>query len=137
MKVDSAVDMRWSGEGLVFHGGAQGAPELELDGEGRAAASPVQALILSLAACTGADVVETVRKMRLPLEGLSIRIEGERAPEPPRRFLRLRVTYETAGLPAEAEAKLRRAIALSQEKYCSVLHTLREDVELSTDVILR
>lgn len=137
MRVDSAVDLRWSGEDLLFRGGAPGAPELELDGNGRAAPSPVQALMLSLAACTAADVVETARKMRLSLEQLSVRLEGERAPEPPRRFLRLRVVYEAVGLPQEAEAKLRRAIALSQEKYCSVLHSLREDIELSTEVILR
>ncbi|HUH12171.1 MAG TPA: OsmC family protein [Longimicrobiales bacterium] len=137
MRVDAAVDLRWSGEGLLFHGGAPDAPGLALDGNGRAAPSPVQAFILSLAACTAADVVETVHKMRLPLASLSVRVEGERAPEPPRRFLRLRVIYEAGGLPGEAEAKLRRAIALSQEKYCSVLHSLREDVELSTDVVLR
>lgn len=136
MRVDSAVQVRWQEEGLRFRGGAEGAPQGELDGDGVAAPSPVQTMLLALAGCTGADVVETLRKMRLQPEELVVRVEGERAAEPPRRLTGLRLIYETRGIPAEAEAKLRRAIALSQEKYCSVLHTFRDDLELSTEVIL-
>lgn len=136
MRVDSAVEIRWVGD-LRFRGGAQGGPEGDLDGDGRTAPSPVQTMLLALAGCTGADVVETLRKMRLEPEGVVVRVESERAPEPPRRLVSVRLIYETRGVPAEAEAKLRRAITLSQEKYCSVLHTFRDDLELTTEVILR
>lgn len=137
MKVDAAVRLDWAGRGLEFQGGTDGGPSVTVDGNGAAGASPMQSLLLALAGCMGADLVEIVQKMRVPLEGLTLRLEGERAPEPPRRYTRLRLTVEASGSPAEAEPKLRHALALSRETYCSVLHTLKSDLELSTELVLR
>lgn len=136
MRVDAEVEIHWKDE-LCFRGGAPGAPQMDLDGNGGSAPSPVQTMLLALAGCTASDVVDTLRKMRLRPEGFLVRVESERAPDPPRRLTRVRVIYETVGLPSEAEPKLRRAIVLSQEKYCSVLHTFRDDLELSTEINLR
>ncbi len=134
---DVAVAVRWTGTGLEFRGGAAGRPEILLDGGGGAGPSPVQALVLALAACSAADVVEILGRMRVPLAGLEVAVEGERAPAAPRRLTAIRLRYRAQGLPAEAEDRLRRAIALSQEKYCSVLHTLRPDVVVESDVALQ
>lgn len=124
------VNLEWTG-GLRFRGGREGGAALTVDGDGAEGPSPMETLLLALAGCTAADVVEIGRKMREPLEGASfrVRVEGERAPEPPRRYtrVRLRYTWRGAGL---SRANLERAIRLSQEKYCSVLHTLRPDLEL-------
>ena len=133
---DVAVALRWSGTGLVFEGGAPGGPAVRVDGQGAAGVSPMQALLLSLAGCTGADVVDILGRMRVPLAGLEVRVEGERAPSPPRRYTRVRLVYEVRGVAAADEEKVRRAVALSQEKYCSVLHTLRPDLELHTEIVL-
>jgi putative redox protein len=92
--------------------------------------------LLSLASCTAADVVDILQKMRVPLGGLRVRLEGDRAAEAPRRYTSIRMVYEVSGLAREAEDKLHRAIALSQEKYCSVMHSLRADIEFRTDVVL-
>ncbi len=134
---DVAVAVRWTGTGLEFRGGAADRPEIVLDGNGRAGPSPVQALALALAACSAADVVEILGKMRVPLTGLEVAVEGERAPVAPRRYTAIRLRYRAQGMPAEAEDRLRRAIALSHEKYCSVLHTLRPDVVVESDVALQ
>jgi putative redox protein len=57
-------------------------------------------------------------------------LSGERAPAPPRRFVRITLHFQvTGGVPPEA---VERAIALSREKYCSVWHSMRQDVELVT-----
>ncbi len=82
----------------------------------------------------GADIVDILGKMRVPLEALELRLEGDRAAEPPRRFLSIRILGEARGVSEEDEPKLRRAVALSEEKYCSVLHTLRPDCEISTEI---
>lgn len=136
MKVDVGGSIEWTGEGLVFRGGAEGSPGITTDGNGRQAASPVQLLLISLASCTAADIVEILGKMRVELGGLRVRMEAERAPEPPRRFIAVRLVYETRGLDEADRPKLQRAVELSHEKYCSVLHTLSRDIEFSTEVVL-
>jgi putative redox protein len=133
---DVQVQLEWDKEGLVFHGGAVGGVEVRVDGNTRVAISPVQALLVSLVACTAADVVDILEKMRVPLGGLRVRGDADRAKEPPRRYTAIRLVYEAEGLAAESEDKLRRAIQLSHEKYCSVLHSLRTDIHIDTIVVL-
>ncbi len=133
---DVAVRLSWTGEGLRFRGGREGGPEVTVDGQGVAGPSPMQTLLLALAACSGADVVDILGKMRVPLAGLEVTIEGDRVAAAPRRFTAIRMRYLARGLPVEAEARLRHAVELSREKYCSVLHTLRPDVVVESDVAL-
>ncbi len=133
---DVAVKLSWTGEALHFRGGREGGPQVVLDGGGQAGPSPMQTLLLALAACSAADVVEILGKMRLPLSGLEVAVEGERVTESPRRYRAIRMRYVVHGLPAEAEGQLRHAVELSREKYCSVLHTLRTDVVVESDVAL-
>lgn len=134
---DVAVALRWTGAGQEFRGGAANGPAVTIDGVGAAGPSPMQTLLLAVAGCTAADVVEILGKMRVPLAALEVVVEGERAAEAPRRYTAIRLSYRAQGLPAEAEDRLRRAVALSQEKYCSVLHTLRPDVVVESDVALQ
>jgi putative redox protein len=130
------VALDWVGEGLIFTGGAAGGPAIRVDGNGGQGPSPVQMLLLSLAGCAAADVVDILKKGRTTFEGLTVRLEGERVADPPRRFTAIRMVFETRGLAATDETKLRRAITLSMEKYCSVLHTLKQDIEFSTETVL-
>ncbi|MEJ2203455.1 MAG: OsmC family protein [Gemmatimonadota bacterium] len=126
----SSVRLSWSGEGLVFTGVVEDGPEITLDSDGAAGPSPTQLLLLSLAGCMGVDVRMILEKCRVPLDSLEVVVEGDRAPSPPRRFKALRLVYRLEG-PSEAdEGKIERAVQLSKDKYCSVLHTLREDLSL-------
>jgi putative redox protein len=101
-----------------------------IDGDSTAGPSPVQMLVLGLAGCMAADVVDIVRKGRHPLKGLSARIVAERAQEPPTRVVRAQLHFQLRGeVPAAA---VERAIALSRDRYCSVWHSLRQDIDLST-----
>jgi len=133
---DVAVTLRWTGEGLRFEGEVDGGASLVVDGGGKEAPSPMQSLLAALAGCMGIDVVEILRKMRVPLESLEVRVEGDRAPEPPRRYTRIGLVYRVRGVEAEHEDRVWRAIELSREKYCSVLHTLRPDVEVGIEAVL-
>lgn len=90
---------------------------------------PSDLLMLAAASCSMYDVVEILRKQRQPLESLEVSCEGKQMSEPPYKFTHMHLTYKVRG--DVDEEKLRRAIELSEEKYCSVLATLRGNVELS------
>lgn len=132
-EVATTVTAAWTGDGLEFTGGGAGAekPHALLDGNGRAAPSPVQALLLALVSCTGSDVVEIAKKMRVPLTSLEVTVEGDRNEDHPRRFNRIRVVYRVTGVAEADRDKIRRALELSNDRYCSVRHSLRTDLDYS------
>lgn len=107
-----------------------GGQRMVLDSEGKTGPSPMQALAVALASCMAIDVVDILRKGRHPLSGLETTLAGARAPNPPRRFTRMELVFHVIGdvPPAAVE----RAIALSRERYCSVWHSMRQDIELVT-----
>lgn len=84
----------------------------------------MQMLLLSVAACMGIDIKMILEKSRVPLEQLEIETIGERAEEPPRRYLKVEIVCRVAGPAPEDADKVRRAVDLSKDKYCSVLHSL-------------
>jgi len=122
------VELEWEG-GLRFRG-RSGERELKLDGDSASAVSPVEALALALAACMASDVVHILVKGRAEPKGLTARLVAERAPEEPRRLVKVDLRFAVRG-PVPAD-KVERAIALSREKYCSVWHSLRTDIAFTT-----
>lgn len=129
----SSVELRWT-EGLTFTGGADGGPQITTASGGGEGPSPTQLLLLSLASCMGIDVVDILNKSRVPLEAMRVVVAGERAAEAPRRFTSIRLTYHVRGPEDGDQAKLERAVQLSRDRYCSVLHTLRPDLELDVRI---
>lgn len=129
---DMEVALEWSGEGLRFESNLAGG--ITIDGDGEAGPSPMQSLLLGLAGCMAVDVMLILQKMRAAPEGLRVSVAGVRAPEPPRRFTEIDLVYETRGGEAVTPEKLERAIELSREKYCSVLHTLRTDIAVNIEI---
>ncbi len=127
---DISLGLDWTGEGLGFEGETSRGLELRFDGDASVSATPMEALLGSIAACMAIDVVMILEKSRVPVRKLRIEAEGDRATEMPRRFTAVRLVYRVDG-PGEGDGeKLQRAIDLSKDKYCSVLHTLRSDLDL-------
>ena len=127
-KPPTVVDLRWTGD-LRFSASfpATRTPPVVLDSAGVAGPTPVSALAASLAACMAMDLVHILTAGRHQLNGVLAHLEGDRAQSPPHRFLRIRLHFVVEGLvPARA---IERAIALSRDKYCSVWHSLRPDVD--------
>jgi putative redox protein len=133
---DTAVTIKWTGTGLEFDADHLSGNSFHVDGNGRTAHSPVQALALALASCTGADVVDIAEKMRVPFQGLRVEVEADRNAEPPRYFKAVRIVFYVRGADPADESKILRAIELSHEKYCSVSHSLRKDMSLSMRLVL-
>ncbi len=122
------LELVWDGD-LRFAGRSDGVA-VTLDGDRAAGPTPVQALAFALAGCMAADVVAILRKGRLPLAGLRARLVGERREEAPRRFTRIDLHFTITGdVPPD---RVERALALSRERYCSVWHSLRPEIALTT-----
>ncbi|HEY3093624.1 MAG TPA: OsmC family protein [Vicinamibacterales bacterium] len=122
------AELVWSGD-LRFDASSDRTTAI-VDGDGKQGPSPMQYAAMGLAGCMGADVVDIIRKGRHPLTALRVTFTGTRAETPPRRFLHVTLSFDINGaVPAEA---VERAIALSREKYCSVWHSYRQDIELQT-----
>jgi putative redox protein len=129
VKPPIAAELIWSGD-LRF-GATSGVTAIVTDGDSTAGPSPVQLLAIALAGCISADVVDIIRKGRHPLTAFRSTITGTRAPQPPRRLLTAHLFFHVHG--DVARAVVERAIALSRDKYCSVWHSLRQDIELTID----
>jgi putative redox protein len=128
------ASLTWTG-GLVFEGSAPNGPLAQMDGDGIVAPSPVVLLLLAAASCSGADVVSILEKMRAGLTRCHVEATGTRQPDHPRRLTALHLRFHLAGTALD-ETKARRAIDLSLEKYCSVIHSLARDIPISYDLVL-
>ncbi len=117
---------------LIFAGRTQRGYEVDYDAGMQMGCSPTETLIMSLAGCLGIDVVFFLRKMRVDIKTFRIDYEGERRTEPPQYYksMDMMITISGSGITPK---KIERAIALSQEKYCSVYHTLRSDLKVNVN----
>jgi len=114
---------------LVFTATTQRGYDIEFDADMEWGCMPVEGVLLSLAGCMAIDVVSILKKMRCPPEKFSMEIEGERNVTPPQRYNRIDMILDLTG-NGLTEEKVKRAVDLSQEKYCSVFHSLRPDIEV-------
>jgi putative redox protein len=120
--------LTWLGD-LRFRA-VTGQNEIIFDSESQAGPSPPQAVAMALAGCMAIDLADIIVKGRHSLKALETRIIGERAADPPRRFTRFTLHFAVTGdVPTHA---IERAIQLSRDKYCSVWHSLRQDITLET-----
>lgn len=91
---------------------------------------PMELLLISLAGCTGMDVIYILKKMRVQVQGFELKIDAERKQEHPRYYSKVHVKYVFYGKDIP-EDKVKQAIELSQHKYCSVSATMRAVGELT------
>ncbi len=114
------------------YSGAQWTLHTPETGEAREGPSPFESVVLAAGGCTALDVIGILRRERERVDSFRIELESERAKGPPAVLKRLRMTYVVRG--PKKETNVRRAIALSQGKYCSVSIMLkRAGVEVTTD----
>jgi putative redox protein len=92
---------------------------------------PSDLLLVAAAACSTWDVVEILAKQRQPLEALKVICSGEQLSDPPHSFSSICLHYVARG--AISPEKLEKAIQLSEDKYCSVISSLRPGVVITSD----
>jgi len=88
---------------------------------------PLEALLGSLAGCSGMDIISILKKKRQRVTGLHINLRGIKAEEYPQRLVRIEVEYVVRGWDIAPEA-VARALDLSMGKYCSVRGSLNSEV---------
>jgi putative redox protein len=97
----------------------------------RSAPTPVEMLLVSVAACTAADVVSILEKKRQDVSAYRVEISGERKDDHPRAFTRFQIHHIVHGRSVSEKA-VADAISLSDTKYCSVAATVRPAAEITT-----
>jgi putative redox protein len=102
---------------------------MDATSEGSTGATPMEMVLMALSACTAVDVVSILKKKRQKLVSLEVICSGEKAPEPPRVWVKLDLLYRLRGeLEENAVAS---AIKLSEEKYCSVSAMLQKTATIT------
>ena len=101
---------------------------LVFDSAGIAGISPIASLVAGLAGCMAMDVVFVLTRGHHPLTGLRAHIVAHRAEQAPKRLVNVELRFTVSG--AVPDEPITRAIELSREKYCSVWHSLRQDIPL-------
>ena len=94
---------------------------------------PKPLMLAALAGCTGMDVISILKKMHIEPDYFNVYVEGDLTEEHPKHFSKMNVIYEFKGknLPLE---KLKRAVSLSEERYCGVSATYREAMEMTSEI---
>ncbi len=131
-----SVNVSWASN-MAFKANVNG-HELMLDldesaGGQNLGPKPKPLLLVSLGGCTAMDVISILKKMRIEPEYFNVKVEGEVTEEHPKHFNKIKLIYEFRGkdLPLE---KLRKAVDLSQDRYCGVSETLRKSVEITSEI---
>lgn len=117
---------------LIFVGRTNRGYEIEFDAAQQWGCSPTESLLLSVAGCMGIDMVSFLKKMRCEIKSYKMDIVGERNPTPPQYYTAIEMIIAVTGAGLTAK-KIERAISLSHEKYCSVYHSLRKDIQVKVD----
>jgi putative redox protein len=114
---------------LIFLGRTPRGYELDFDAEAQWGCIPTESLLMSVAGCLAIDCVSFLKKMKCDITKFKIDITGERNPSPPQYYKHIEMMIHIEGENITPK-KLERVISLSQEKYCSVYHTLRKDLKV-------
>ncbi len=94
---------------------------------------PKELMLASLAGCTGMDVVSILKKMRIEIESFDIEIIADITEEHPKHYTAMHIIYKLKGKDIDPE-KAKKAVDLSQEKYCGVSEAYRKAMTLTYEI---
>ena len=124
------ASIKWVGDQKFLGIGPSGhAVAFDSDRESNKAPGPMEMVLMALGACPATDMVTILEKKRQKLQSLEVVCSGERAADPPRVWIKLDIVFRLRG--AVEESAVKHAMALTEEKYCSVAATLKKSAEIS------
>ncbi len=96
---------------------------------------PKPLMLVALAGCTGMDVVSILGKMRVELKDFKVTTDANMTEEHPKHYDAITIRYEFWGdnLPKD---KLEKAVNLSEERYCGVMHVYKQTMKINTEIIV-
>ncbi len=131
-----ATVVKWQGK-MAFEAITEGGHSVLMDassevgGEDRGP-RPMEMVLMGLGGCTGIDVILMLQKSKQAIEDCQIEITAERTDSVPRVYRDIHVHFKVFGRDLN-EKKVKRAVGLSAEKYCSVSRMLESAVSISHD----
>ena len=125
--------VKWAGQ-MQFAGTGNAGHSVLMDGESKAANSPMELVLLALCGCTAYDVVSILQKKREPFTAVEVSAHAEKAPDPPRVFTDIKLLYRVSGKIARKAVE--DAVRLSEEKYCSVAAMLNKTARITYEIHL-
>ncbi|MDP3049022.1 MAG: OsmC family protein [Thermodesulfovibrionales bacterium] len=122
-------------DGLQFVGEAASGHAIVMDGDkevgGRnTGARPMELLLIGLGGCSGMDIVSILKKKKQEINGVEIKVKGEKAGNYPKKFTNIDIEFIVRGRNVSDDA-VKRAVELSMEKYCSVKATLEGSAKVT------
>lgn len=131
----ATAKVTWIGPAFRFTAEANGSPAIILDSVSppngtHSGPTPMELILMGVAGCSGMDVISILTKKRQPFTGFQINVTAERADEHPMVYTHIHLEYVVYGKGISGDA-VARAIALSEEKYCSVMAMLRPAVSIT------
>jgi len=126
------ASVTYAGDGYFIGTTPTGIPQLmDSKGDRHAAPTPLEMLLVSVAACTAFDVQSILEKKRQDVVEYKVEIIGTRFDEHPRRFIAFHINHIVRGRSISEKA-IADAIELSDTKYCSVAATVRPTATITT-----
>lgn len=95
--------------------------------------SPKKILLSALAGCTGMDVVSLLKKMRVSFTDFEMDIDADLTEEHPKVYSEIRILYRVFGTQLNKD-KVKKAVDLSQEKYCGVSAMLEKNSPITYNI---
>lgn len=93
--------------------------------------SPMELVLIALGGCTGMDVISILKKKQQDVTRFEIALHGDRATDHPKVYTDITIEYIVTGHNIDPEA-VKRAVELSEGKYCSVNGMLKKSVNVQT-----
>ncbi len=128
------VNAEWKGK-MKFSATDESGHTITMDapiqaGGENTAPSPLTLILMSVAGCTGIDIVSILGKMKQEIEWFNIQVEGQRADDHPKVYTNVNLIYQFKGKNVAPE-KVERAIKLSADKYCSAMHIVNKTAQIN------
>lgn len=125
--------LKWT-EQFRFEGTGNSGHAVIIDGDSKAANSPMDLVLIALCGCTAYDVVSILQKKREPFTAVEVSAEAEKAAQAPRVYTALKLLYRVEGKVSRKSVE--DAVRLSKEKYCSVGAMLQKTAEITYQIKL-
>jgi len=133
-----SVNVKWN-ENMSFTTEVDG-HKIELDAKAENGGQdkgprPKPLILVALGGCTGMDVAAMLKKMRVDVDSLNVKVDGDLTDEHPKHYHHIIVTYEVTGKDINPE-KVKKAVSLSEERYCGVSHMLKQALKISNKITI-
>ncbi len=92
--------------------------------------TPMEMILMGLGGCTSIDVISLLKKMRVNIDDLSVNVSAERKDDHPKVFSKIHMDFNFFGEDLDLK-KIKKAVGLSSDKYCSVTAMLSKTAEMS------